>query len=259
MNTQFVLRSGLKDRLRAGGIHLGLSIGVAALAALLVFGVWYPNPYREISGGRELFTILVSVDVIMGPLITLVIFNRRKSWVELRRDLAVVALLQCSALAYGLWTVSVARPVHLVFEYNRFTVVHAVDLTPDAAGEASPGVAVAPWTGPTLLGLRPFKDNHEKSEATLAAFNSRPLPTRTDLWQPYEASRQAVLAEAKPVALLQARFPARAAAIAESVRSGGGDPQTALYLPLMSRRAIWTVLLDPTNARILGAFPLDPY
>ena len=42
------------DRLKASTLHLGLSLCIAALAALLVFAVWYPNPYREISGGREL-------------------------------------------------------------------------------------------------------------------------------------------------------------------------------------------------------------
>jgi hypothetical protein len=67
-----------KDRLRASAIHFCISVAIALLAALLVFFVWYPNPYREISGGRELFLILVSVDVVLGPLITLAIFDRAK-------------------------------------------------------------------------------------------------------------------------------------------------------------------------------------
>ena len=48
------------------------------MAAGLVFALWYPYPYREISGGRELFLIVVAVDVIMGPLLTLAVFNRSK-------------------------------------------------------------------------------------------------------------------------------------------------------------------------------------
>ena len=42
-----------KDRFKAGSIHLGISLMIATLAALLVFGLWYPYPYRETSGGRE--------------------------------------------------------------------------------------------------------------------------------------------------------------------------------------------------------------
>ena len=113
-------------RARAAAIHLTISLALAALAGLLVFAVWYPYPYREISGGRELFILVVTVDVVMGPLMTLAVFNLSKPRKELFRDLAVIAVLQIAALVYGLWTVAVARPVHLVFEIDRFRVVHSI-------------------------------------------------------------------------------------------------------------------------------------
>ena len=73
-----------RSRLRAAGIHLVLSCLVAAFGALLVFAVWYPFPYRELSGGRDLFVLLVSVDVVIGPLITFAVFNRAKPAQQLR-------------------------------------------------------------------------------------------------------------------------------------------------------------------------------
>src|SRR3569832_471507 len=100
-----------KERLKASGLHLAISLCIASAAALLVFTVWYPYPYREVSGGRELFVILTSVYVVLGPLITLAIFNRRESVRELTLDLSLVAMIQLAALAYGLWTDAVARPV----------------------------------------------------------------------------------------------------------------------------------------------------
>src|SRR3954447_23361508 len=117
-----------KERLRASGLHLGISLCIAVTAALLVFAAWYPYPYREISGGRELFLLVTTVDVILGPLITFAIFNRSKPRRELVLDLSVVACIQLAALGYGLWTVAVARPVHLVFEVDRLRVVHAIDI-----------------------------------------------------------------------------------------------------------------------------------
>ena len=147
----------LKYRLRASAIHLAISLSVATLAALLVFGWWYPYPYRELSGGRELFTLVVAVDVVLGPLITLVIFNAAKTRRHLLMDFSVIGLLQVAALAYGLWTVFVARPVHLVFEYNRMAVVHAVDIEPSLLSQAPPDLQTLPWRGPTLLSLRPLQ------------------------------------------------------------------------------------------------------
>lgn len=248
-----------QQRLRAAGIHLGISVLVAGIAAAVVFGVWYPYPYREISGGRELFTLLVSVDVVLGPLLTLAIFNRAKPWKELRRDLCIVALLQLAGLAYGLWTVAVARPAHLVFEIDRFRVVHAVDVPPELLSKAPAGVDALPWTGPTLLALRPFVSENEKMQATMVALQGIALGARPDLWQAYPAARAAVLAAGRPVAELKSRVTTRAAEIDVAVQGTGRPASELLYLPLVGRKSFWTVLLDASDARVVGFLPLDSF
>lgn len=249
-----------KDRIRASAVHLSLSVLVAALSALLVFGLWYPYPYREIAGGRELFVLVVAVDVIMGPLITLAIFDRRKSWVELRRDLLLVVLLQLSALGYGLWTVAMARPVHLVFEIDRFRVVHAIEVPDELLQKNPQGITALPYSGPSLLGLRPFKDGQEKMEATMAALQGISLSSRPDLWQTYDASRADVVRVAKPVGQLRQRFPEQVAVI-EAALAGqsAAAVDAARYVPLAARKSFWTVLIDGRNGDILGFVPLDSF
>ena len=247
----------VKDRLGASGIHLGISLCVAAFAAALVFGLWYPYPYGEISGGRELFFLVVAVDVIMGPLITLAIFNRAKPRRELLIDFTVVGLLQLAALGYGLWTVFAARPVHLVFEYSRMTVVHAIDVDADLLAKAPTSLQKLPVTGPTVIALRPFKNPEEQFDATMAAFEGFPLAARSDLWQAYEPVRADVLKEAKPVAELRARFSNQAAQIDRAIAATGKPVTDLRYLPLLSRKTAWTVLLDTTTAEPLGYIPLD--
>lgn len=253
-----MLSVSLRDRLRASAIHLLLSGAIAALCALLVFGIWYPYPYREISSGRELFFIVVLVDVILGPLITFTVFSRAKPMTELRRDLTIVVLLQIAALAYGLWTVSAARPVHLVFEFDRFRVVHAIDVPEDMLNKTPAGIDALPLTGPTLLAVRPFRDANESMEATMAALQGATLAARPDLWEPYAQATPRVLLAAHPVAALKSRFPAREAEIDQLIAGAGGNPQTALYLPLVGRKSFWTVLMDPA-ANVLGALPLDSF
>lgn len=252
-----------KDRLRAAAIHLAASAAVAVLAGVLVFGLWYPYPYREVSGGRTLFVLLVGVDVLIGPLITLAVFDRRKPWGELRRDLATVALLQLAALGYGLWTVAVARPVHLVFEIDRLRVVHAVDVPEELLDRAPAGVAALPWSGPTLIAARPFRNADEGVAATMDAVGGGvQIGARPDLWEPYEAARTRVLQAAQPVKSLKARkasLAGSAAAIDNAIRAAGRDPETMLYLPLVGRKEFWTAFVDPTSAAIVGYLALDPY
>ena len=248
-----------RERLRASTIHLGLSLSMAALAALLVFGVWYPYPYREISGGRELFFIVVTVDVILGPLITLAVFNRKKPWAELRLDLALVGLMQLSALAYGLWTVAVARPVHLVFEIDRFRVVHAIDIEPGLLNRAPKGINAMPWTGPSVLSVRAFKDSNESLDATMAALQGANIGARPDLWQSYAAGVPDVLRVAKPVADLKTRFPGRASEIDQTLQKVAKSSQALLYVPLAGRKDFWTVFVEPVTAEIVATMPLDSF
>ncbi|HBH38419.1 MAG TPA: pilus assembly protein [Curvibacter sp.] len=248
-----------KDRLRASGIHLGISLLIATLAAGLVFALWYPYPYREISGGRELFFIVVAVDVVLGPLITLAVFNRSKPRSELVRDLGIVGLIQLAALIYGLWTVSVARPVHLVFEFDRFRVIHAIDVPEEMLSQTPPGVSAMPLTGPTLLAVRSFRNADEEASATLAALQGLHLSARPDLWESYEQARSRVLAAAKPAAELKRRFPQQAVEM-DVVIERSGRPESALkYLPVAARKSFWTALIDADSAEIRGFIPVDSF
>lgn len=89
-------------RTKAVLIHLGLSSALAlGVTSLLVFG-WYPWPYFMALGGLMLVALIVGVDVVLGPLLTFIVFKPGKK--SLKFDLTVIALVQAAALGYGLWT-----------------------------------------------------------------------------------------------------------------------------------------------------------
>ena len=86
-------RLDLRSRGIAAGVHLIISAAIATAAAFLVFGVWYPGAFRYLAGGRDLFLLVTSVDVVLGPVLTFAVFNRAKGWRHLRWDLTVIAIL----------------------------------------------------------------------------------------------------------------------------------------------------------------------
>jgi hypothetical protein len=187
------------------------------------------------------------------------VFDRRKPWGELRRDLAVVAMLQLGALGYGTWTVAVARPVHLVFEIDRFRVVHGVDVPEELLGREPPALQALPWSGPTLLAVRPFRNANESYDATMAALGGVYIGARPDLWEPYDAAKPRVLRAARPVGELKARLGPRAAGIDAALQSAGRSAESVAYLPVVGRKAFWTAFIDPVSADIISFLPLDPF
>ena len=232
----------LRRRARAAGLHLLISLAVAGMAAALVFGLWYPGPYRYLSGGRELFLLITTVDVILGPLLTFVIFDLRKGWPHVRRDLAIIGCIQLAALLYGLHTVYVARPVAMVFEVDRFRVVTANDVHEPDLPKARPEYQAMPLTGPWLLGARAAQPGDERNDALFLGLQGIDIGMRPNFWQPYEQSRAAVLKAARPVSALLKQYPARSDSIRQRLADRGEQEGKTLFVPVFAR-GDWVALI----------------
>lgn len=252
-------RFDLRQRMRAAGIHLLLSLAGAALAAGLVFGLWYPGIYRVLAGGRELFLLIVTVDVILGPLLTFIVFDSKKFWPSLRRDLAIIGSIQLAALLYGLTTVYEARPVAMVFEVDRFRVVTAAQVHLADLADARLEYRHLPLTGPWLLGTRQPREGREHTEALFLALEKgvdrgyRPL-----FWQSYNESLPDIMLRARPVTLLLAQYPQAAKELKDELRKLSLDAVEAKFLPVMGRGGNWVVILD-TQGRLLHFVPVDGF
>jgi hypothetical protein len=247
----------LRNRARAAGFHFLISLAIAALAAVLVLAVWYPGDYAVLSGGRSLFWLLVSVDVVMGPLLTLVVFDVRKSRAELVRDLAIIGLLQLAALVYGLSTVYQARPVALVFEVDRFRVVNAADVLADELPQALPEYRQLPLGGPWLLSARESQPGDERLHAIELALKGFDLGQRPSYWQAYSAARSRVLGRSRPIAVLLERRPQVAEEVGRLLSRTGASVDGARFLPAVARIDA-CVVVDRTG-EVLGFVRADGF
>lgn len=208
----------LFDRIRAALLHGAISGFVLLGAAALVLLLWYPHPLAELSGGTRLMGLLMCVDFALGPLLTLLIFDRRKRRAELKRDVVVVICLQVAALGYGLYVAFQARPLYIVFEYDQFRIIHARDLNSSSQLEG------LPWQGPKLLALKTVPADH-RERMLFAELSGTPLAAQPSLWQPYELAAIDVKARAKPLHDVAKSYPAVWGAI------GGSDQEVAGISP----------------------------
>jgi len=118
----------MQFRARAFMIHLAISAIVLALVLGVLYAGWYQWPGWYLLGALPVAVVLVSVDLGLGPLATLVIANPSKARAEFRRDVVIIVLIQVSALAYGAFTLWNGRPLFYTFSADRFEIVSASDI-----------------------------------------------------------------------------------------------------------------------------------
>jgi hypothetical protein len=235
-------------RWRAAGLHLGISaaIGVVAVAVMLL--AWYPGEYFRISGGSMLVLILVGVDVGLGPLITLVIFDPRKGR-RLLFDLAFIATVQLAALGYGAYIMFEARPAYAVFVVDRFDVINVMDLSAEKrALAADPRFRDLPWLGPRLAVSRLPSDPAARQEVMMAAAQGVDLMLEPRFWVPYAAGRDLVLARARPLDAFRGIAPGNAAAIDAALADLGRSAETVRAVGVNAPHGMALMLLDAETA-----------
>jgi hypothetical protein len=254
-------RERIQSALRAAAIHLGLSILIAIITGTVVFNLWFPYPYRELAGGLHLFWILIGVDIICGPLLTVVLFNPKKSLRELSLDLSIVALIQIAALGYGLHSIAEARPIALVFENDRMVVVSAASIDKSKLKMAPAEFQKLSWTGPILLGTRSAVDGNETLQSVAMSLQGVEPSARPDWWQSYEKNRiQAIGRMQKLDSIKEHLSPADLASLETSIKDTKQPSDKIFYFPMVSQKILdrWIVLLDE-NAKILGYAPIDGF
>lgn len=248
--------------------HFIISLALGGVISVLVFGFWFPMPFRELSGGVILFSLMLGVDIVCGPVLSLLLLHPSKTRRALLIDMGLIALIQLSALGYGLHALSHARPLAIVYEVDRFRVVSYADID-EGDRTAMPGwVQPWGWAAPRVLGVRSAQSNEEKLSSLEASLQGVEPSQRPSWWQEYSMSSARIRERARPLEALQAMNPGQihviqtAAALAAKRPENGetSSPNALLWLPLVSRQTMdWVALLDPTTLRIRGYVHADGF
>lgn len=247
------------NRWKAFGIHLAISAVLGAAIMVVLFFVWFPPPLFSVIGADRLGVLIIVIDVVVGPLLTLIVYNKAKKW--LKFDLAVIALLQIGFLAYGLSFLLPYRPVFMVAAVDRFELVLAQDISPaDLAQGNEAQFRRLSWTGPVLVAATIPEDLNERNElifSTMAGGTDiHQLPRR---YRPYHEHSKALMAKARPIEWLIAEQPEAAPMIESYIARHGLDKIDLWYVPLHAKNLALTALLSERTAEPVGIVPIDPY
>lgn len=247
--------------LKATGIHLLASAGIASFCAVFIFFAWYPPPFDQLSGGRFLVFLIIGIDAVCGPLLTFIVFNPNKQKKEMRRDLGFIIALQLIALSYGIYSAMQARPVWIAFESDRFRIVSVPDIAPEDLVYAPEALRNLSLTGPKMLGVRLASNSDpEFAKSILLSAEGFHPAFRPSRWIPYSHQLEKVLSEAKPLSNLYAKNSEEKNTIDKAVKKSGLDIKKLGYLPLSTEDfSDWAVIINLDTANPVTYLSLDAW
>lgn len=245
------------SKLRAFLVHLGLSAAIVGAVCATIFLVWYPHPYFAAKGAWDVLRVLVGVDLVLGPTLTLLLFKPQKP--GLLFDLSVIASIQLSALLYGTTVIYQERPYFAVFAVDRFQVLARRDV--DASQIGADELSDKPLAGP-ILAVAVLPEDPKEFQALLeeVLFENKPdIERRPEYWHPYSSRSADVLARGQSLTDLAKARPEsreRIEAIIASMHSDGAEP---IYVPLVGRGRDFTFIIDGETARPIEIIDVDPW
>ncbi len=240
-------------RLKAFLIHLSLSAGVAGLALLVVFGVWYPAPLHIATGVTSIFLLLLVVDVSLGPMLTLIIYRVGKK--SLLFDMLTIACLQLAALIYGLWSVADGRPAWLVFNVDRFDLVRVPEIDERKLSDAEVIYRSPSWLGPRWVAAISPVDIDERN--TLVFESTRggsDLPHRPNYYHPLSQVQDKIQSRLRPLVELE-QFNTSGAVRQIKLKWSEADA----WLPLKANAQPMVVLMRSDRAEVVAVVDLRPW
>lgn len=250
----------IMTRWKASGIHFSICVLIALIVVSIMWFVWYPAPLFEALGGQDIVMMLIAIDVIVGPVLTWIVYQPFKK--GLKFDLSVIAAVQTVALIYGISVLFEGRPVYMVFVKDRIDVVLACDIDRDSLARVRVDeFKQLPITGPKLAAAIVPSDPKERERILFSALDhGRDLQSFPEYFEPYARQAETMIKKSLPLSKLRAQRTQSAALIDEFVLRSGKPVESLIYLPVATHKEKdLSAVLDPRDGRFLGLLEIDPW
>lgn len=241
----------------AAAKHSLVTLVCAAVTYVLVFYVWYPDVFAHLMPGTKLFLLVLAVELVLGPCISLVIFNPTKSRRELILDYLIAGSIQFSALVYGVLSVVDSRPIYVVFVKDRLEVVSAAELDkPDLLEASSHHFSEISWAGPRFICVRVPRDAAEKERLLFDE-----IPSGKDVQHLPRFYRECNKGELPQYGFAISKLKSIAAVrdkdeVSPELMRLDDDK---VWLPIMGKMGVWVAIFDRSSSVPIRYIQFDPF
>ena len=244
----------MKSRLKAFGLHFSGSVCVLLLVVGTLYLGWYRWPGWYLTGVLKVLPIIVGVDVVLGPLLTLVIASPGKPARALARDIACIVVVQLIALSYGATALWHGRPLYYTYSVRELSVTQGIDLAPaevESARKSNPDFAPHWYSRPRWawapLPQDPQRANSSDPSATKGGLDVTAMPR---YFKPWSQGLGSLREHLQKVGDLNYFSKKQREVLTKRLLDAGFDPATADTLPMTGQGVPLLAVFDLQTLRI---------
>jgi hypothetical protein len=248
----------MRFRLKAFSLHLLSSATVLTLILGGLYLGWYRWPGWYLTDVTTVVLVMVCVDVVLGPTLTMIIANEKKSRRELTRDIGIIVAVQLCALTYGsvqLWN---GRPLYYAYSEGLLQLVQAYDIDTDEARlgrEQNPGLAPHWYSLPRWI-WAPLPQNGEEAKKiiTSSITGGDDVISMPRYFKPWNDGIPSLRSKLKRVDDVAYFAKSEKQKLKDKIRAAGMADDKLDTMPLTGRGHPLLVVFDPTTLRITTVF-----
>jgi hypothetical protein len=245
----------MRFRFTAFAWHLAGSASALTLTLGLLYLGWYHWPGWYLADMPAVLAIMVGVDVVLGPLLTLIVANPAKSRRVLSRDVGAIVLVQLMAFGYGVTTLWHGRPLYYAFSVNCLSMVQAQDIENDPAAAGAQDSELAPhWNSLPRWIWAPLPDNSEEADKIVrsAIQGGFDVTARPAYYKPWASGAKELRSQLKRVEDIKFFSLKEQALLKQRMSALGLAPDRANAIALTGRKRPLLAVFDPSNLRLLA-------
>lgn len=214
--------------------------------------------YFQLAGGGHITPILIFVDVVIGPLLTLLVFKSGKP--SLKFDLGIIIAIQIAALAYGMHIIFDSRPVFLVARADMLVLVSSNQIDEVDLQLAPERYRKRSLVGPIQVGLQlPSRGTKERAALTDAAVEGRDVEVFPLHYVAIEDMLPELFTRARPVSELRSRANYLNSGVEQRLTKAGLADSEVSYVPIRGKMGDWSMLINAATMEFLGIAPVSPW
>jgi hypothetical protein len=248
----------MRFRLKAFLLHLLSSASVLALILGSLYLGWYRWPGWHLTDVARVVLVMVCVDVVLGPTLTFIVANSKKSRRELTRDIGIIVVVQLCALIYGSQSLWSGRPLYYAFSENVLQLVQAYDID-DAEAEAGrrQNPALAPhWYSLPRWIWAPLPQNAEESQKIVvsAVSGGDDVISMPKYFKPWEDGLPSLRKQLKKVDDTAYFAKSQKKKLKDQMRAAGLPDDLQNTMPLTGRGHPLLAVFDLATLKLTGTF-----